>query len=357
MTYRDIVVVGYYGYSNFGDDILSNYVLSQVCQAVSPERVSVSAPRNTYLEEWFPGIQCLPRHMLLQSHVDGAQKLVFGGGGLFHSFPPATPYNLWGLSSSSTYRFLRTLKLAGLRKARKYAFCVGVGPMVGRGGRWITRQFLRRFEQLSVRDSVSKHILLQLGIRSARLVADPSIDMVQSLPPNPQRDPKAIGIVVRAWPYTADTTNLSMTLQAAAAQLRYRGWKVQFISFQPRPDQLLLNANEDVRMWNPQQETIADFCRYLSRHTALVTMRAHGIYLAAMMGSIPLAINIEPKLPIAAARCGYLHNVISMDSSAETLVARIEQAIEQGPAALDWQADLAALEQEARRLRTWLQTG
>jgi polysaccharide pyruvyl transferase WcaK-like protein len=357
MKHRDIAVVGYYGYSNFGDDILSKYVLSQVCAAVSPERVSVSAPKNTYLEEWFPGIQCVPRHVLLQSDVDGAQKLVFGGGGLFHSFPPATPYNLWGLSSSSTYRFIRTLKLAGLRKARKYAFCVGVGPVVGRGGRWITRQFLRRFDQLSIRDSVSDHILRQLGVRSARLVADPSIDMVRNLPPHPQRDPQTIGIIVRAWPYTSDTTNLSIMLQSAAAQLRSRGWKVQFISFQSRPDQLLLNANEDVRLWNPQQETIADFCAYLARHTALVTMRAHGVYLAAMMGSIPLAINIEPKLPIAAARCGYLHNVIPMDSSAEAMVAQIEHAIEQGSSPLDWQADLTALDQEAHRLRTWLQTG
>ena len=235
-NHRDIAVLGNYGRGNFGDDLLTDYVLSLVCQIVSPGRVLVSAPEGSYVEKWFPGIQCTPAQRILQSTYHEVRKVVFGGGGQFFAFPPATIKNRWGLRNSTVYRYWHMCGQSGWRQLRTYAFCVGVGPLDGIGARWITRRLLSMLDEISVRDAVSKQILAKLGIRNVRVVTDPSIALATTLSPPPRRDPKTVGIVVRRWPRYPSVHGLIVALQSAAQSLRDLGWAVQFISFQSEYD-------------------------------------------------------------------------------------------------------------------------
>ena len=358
--HRDILVIGYYGHGNFGDDLITVYVLSLICRTVSPERIFVRAPEGSYVEKWFPGVQCISDQQLRQSTPQGIRKVIFGGGGLFYAFPPATFMSLWGLRKCKARQFLRMFGESRWRQFHTYALCIGVGPLEGIGAHWITRRFLSTFEHISVRDTVSAELLSKLGIPNVRVVTDPVIGLMDIIQSRKQRNSKTLGIVVRSWSRSPNVAGLFFSLQSAAQNLRKLGWKVQFISFQPQSDteviQLLRNKDENVRGWMPEKETISDFCMYLSGFQVLVTMRAHGVFVSSLLGGIPIAVRIEPKLEISAATCGYPDYIIPLESSPEGIVNMVTQASVAGPTIHNWQDDIQALEAESNHLCDWLRT-
>ena len=353
--HRDVAVIGYYGWGNFGDDLLASYVLNLVCRTIPPDRVLVRGPEGNYLERWFPGIRCKPGREIFHSASHGVRKVVFGGGGQFFAFPPATFKNLWGLKCKAYGRW-RMIGWLRWRQLSAYAFCVGVGPLEGAGARWMTRKFLGRCEHISVRDAVSKELLS--GIRDVQVAADPSIGLAATLSPISQRDPKTVGIVVRHWSRGPSIAELIVSLQSAAQSLRKLGWTIQFISFHSEYDgevtHWLRNKGENVRVWRPQSETILEFCQYLSDFQVLITMRAHGVFVGSLLGAVPVAVRIEPKLEISAAKCGCLDYVIGVEASPGEIVAVVERASMAGPVVQNWQEGLQALQLESNRLSDWL---
>jgi polysaccharide pyruvyl transferase WcaK-like protein len=355
--HRDVAIIGYYGWGNFGDDLLADYVLDLVCRTIPPDRVLVRGPEGNYLERWFPGVRCRPGKEIFRSGSYAVRKVIFGGGGQFFAFPPATFMNLWGLRKCKAYGRWRMIGWSRWRQLSAYAFCIGVGPLEGAGARWMTRKFLGRCEHISVRDAVSKALLS--GIRNVRVVADPSIGLAATLSPISQPDPKTVGIVVRRWTRGPSVAELIVSLQSAAQSLRNLGWTVQFISFQASDrevTQWLRNNGEIVRDWRPQCQTIPEFCLYLSGFQVLITMRVHGVFVGSLLGAVPVAVRIEPKLEISAAKCGCLDYVIGVETSPAEVITMVERASEAGPILHNWQDDLQALELESNRLRDWLRT-
>ena len=357
-NHREIAIIGYYGWGNFGDDILASYVLDIVCQTIPPDRIIVTGPEGNYLERWFPGIRCKPGREIFQPASYPVRKVIFGGGGQFFAFPPSTTLNLWGLLKCKAYGRWRMIGWSNYRRLSAYAFCVGVGPLEGVGARWITRKFFKQCEHISVRDDVSKNLLS--GAENVRVVADPSIGLSIKLSSICQRNSKTLGIVVREWSREPNITNLIVTLQSAAHGLRSRGWAVEFISFHSQYDTrvtaLLRNRGEDVRDWKPQSETIQEFCKYLSGFQVLITLRAHGVFLGSLLGTVPIAVSIEPKLEISAASCGCLDYMISVETSSDEIVSAVERASIAYPLIRNWEDDLQALELESNRLDDWLRT-
>ena len=249
---------------------------------------------------------------------------------------------------------------SGWRQLSAYAFCVGVGPIAGIGAHWMTRKLLSRFEHISVRDAASKELLSSLGICNVRVVPDPAVWLATILSATSQRDPKTVGIVVRRWPFEPSIAGLIVSLQSAAQILRKLGWTVQFISFQSEYDrevtQLLRNNGENVRDWRPQYETIPEFCQYLLGFQVLITMRAHGVLIGSLLGAVPIAVRIEPKLEISAEKYGCLDYIIGVDTSPAGIVNAVKRASTAGPIVHNWQDDIQALELESNRLCDWLRT-
>ena len=78
------------------------------------------------------------------------------------------------------------------------------------------------------------------------------------------------------------------------------------------------------------------------------------MFLGSLVGAVPIAVRIEPKLEISAAKCGCLDYMIGVDTSPAEIVAVVEQASVAGPIVRDWRDELQALEVESNRLRDWL---
>lgn len=360
---RDVIITGYYGAGNFGDDLISNYVLRLACDAIPAARIAVDAPSNSYLERWFPGIKCVPLEKFSKHPSMTRRKVVFGGGGLFHAFPPATAANLWGLEKATIYQYWRRFGGKNWAHSRKYAFCVGVGPLEGKGAQWITGELLADFERISVRDEYSTKFLSNLGVKNTVAGADPSVALIDLLPSGIEHGRQTLGIIVRGWIHPPSIDGFITSLHAAAQLLRAAGWQVQFISFQsgnyePAQHQVtrfLQDKREVIREWDPNEEDILSFCQYMRNFSTVLTMRAHGIFLSAILGAVPIAVLVEPKLMITASVCGFADQTISINSDSEEIVAAVNRANGKCPSR-NWHSDLRLLQDESSRLCQWLRS-
>jgi polysaccharide pyruvyl transferase WcaK-like protein len=324
---RDIGIVGYFGQGNLGDDLLASHAIETLIPEFSARRLIVSAPAGCYLEKWFPGIQCRPRGELIRDrHVD---KVIFAGGGQFAAFPPARWTNLFGLRQSSSLAVLRDLWMRGRPQAHCFAYCVGVGPLAGWGGRRSTGALFTRFDHISVRDDTSRDLLRACDVSHARVVSDPvfATHVRRDLDPAPDR---TLAIVVRGWSHATDIRPALDTLLRLSGQLRESGWEVVFISFQKRyrPEVIerLSSRGQRVVVWDPENHSLDAFVADLSRYKVMITLRAHALILRALMNLPCVSLRLEPKLEILAKVSGQERFVLDLNCSPETLLDTVLEA-------------------------------
>jgi len=352
---RDVAVIGYYGEGNFGDDLLASYILDHICKTISPERILVNAPKDNYLEKWFPGICSASLRSIYRPSPNVIRKVVFGGGGFFFSFKSPGPLNLWGARTSTAWKhYYRHRPFRWPDRLRFFACCVGIGPLSGGGARWITRKLLASFDQVSVRDHLSSGLL---KLHNCRVTTDLSIGFASLKLPKALQKEKSLGIVIRHWPFQ-NIDHLIHNLQNASQTLRKRGWNVQFISFQEsfdRPVITQLQKNGDNTLsWNPMSETIEDFCQFLSGFNAIISMRAHGVFMASILGVTPIPVQIEPKLEVTAIKCRCSDRILGFQCTPKEIVHAVDFAEVNPISPVDWMNDVCVLDAELKRLDKWL---
>lgn len=355
-----LMIYGYYGQGNLGDDLLSAHVLSVVREAVGLDGVAVKSGPSKCLTRWFPGIEPLsPRAFMAEARRSGAPVL-FGGGGLFKAFAPR---ELWKRTAAG--QALRRLK-TGWRVVRGrfpwflrgYAYCVGVGPIEDAVRAWEIRLMLRRCPEVSVRDRRSLEDLARIGVPHGRLAVDAAAGPIaEALASLVAPVPGSVGIVVRDWD-AGEGGEILARLMAAAAQLRRGGRQVSFVSFAEADDRAglarLREAGETPLVWLPDTMTVAEFLCRLCTFETLATMRAHAVYIGAYAGRRVVPVVVEQKLAAVPDALGLEGPRIALTDPAGEIARKIGAgaAAETGPAAL--RRDLALLDAERGRLVSWL---
>jgi len=237
-----------------------------------------------------------------------------------------------------------------------YAFCVGVGPIAGWAARASTYYLFKQVEELSVRDPISQQLLRQCGITHARVTADPAFSYEWTCRQERQED---IGIIFRAWSHAPDITSVLQSLLTVARRLRTQGRRVSFISFQKRYRtdlvQWLKEEGQEVLVWDPVEQVLDDFVAELGKFRAFITMRAHGLIVAAQLNVPCVAINLEPKLEIIARECGLEQFVVDLWASPDEIIDRVLEAVNTQVNLNDLLAGKRSqVERERQRLMAWL---
>jgi polysaccharide pyruvyl transferase WcaK-like protein len=347
-----VAVIGYFGEGNFGDDLILHHVMGVVLGAMTAAQVVVSVGSAGMPAHWFPGVHRAALREI--AHIAPA-KIVFGGGGTIYALPPATPANLWGLLSCTALGYWKAIGPHRWRRARSYAYCLGVGPLAGCGARWVTRRFMRQFERVSVRDPASTSLLSELGVANVTTATDPACAFATPIGPTAGARARRVGIIFRQW---ENTLVLQRELVVAARQLRQRAWDVELISLHPAVDapaiEFFESNGDAVRRWRPDRESTLEFCRYLGSFGVLITMRGHGLLAGAMAGAVPVAVRIEPKLQVFAEQWGQPDLAFDPSASAGEIASMVEKAALAPLPQRDWSRDLAILDSESKRLREWL---
>ena len=150
----DIVLCGYYGFCNLGDDALLSCAIEKLKKEYPEKRISVicHSPRRIELRYGVRTVRRENIHAILRE-IKRADKLVLGGGSI--------------LQNSSSMRSLRfycsLIRFASDHGVEVELMSNGLGPLRGKRAKKLASKALRACSRLSFRDTDSARTAISLG--------------------------------------------------------------------------------------------------------------------------------------------------------------------------------------------------
>jgi len=163
---RRILISGYYGYGNIGDETILQtlardlHALHDAC----PLQISVLSA-NPHMTTTLAEVYSSQRFALgaLWKELSRANGIISGGGGLIQDVT----------SRKSPWYYLGIIALARLMGKRVFVYANGIGPLHSSFNRWLSRIILSKATKISVRDEHSQELLRSWGLTKSTLTVDP----------------------------------------------------------------------------------------------------------------------------------------------------------------------------------------
>lgn len=162
-TEKQIVVSGYYGFSNLGDDAILEVLIDQLKSFVDSSNIVVLSNNPELTERQFQ-VRSINRFDLPKfwSVLQNAQLFISGGGGLFQD----------STSIKSVFYYTLLHHMAWMAQVKTMVFAQGLGPLNHPLSKAMTKRAFALCDHVTLRDSKSIDLLKKWGIE-AHLTADP----------------------------------------------------------------------------------------------------------------------------------------------------------------------------------------
>lgn len=272
-----ILISGYYGFDNLGDELLLAALLRELEQALPGSQITVLSA-NPAATRACHGVDALQR-MDFQTVLHGVERcdlLISGGGSLLQD----------GTSGRSLWYYLGLLALAQSLGKRTMVYSQGAGPLLRPWNRALTRRVLSGVSAITLRDLPSQALLESLGLTlPVTVTADPVLGLPLE---RGTCDPRQLGWIVHG---RYCTPELCRTLAGALERLSRWGYTCWLLPFCPREDGPVL---DDLSRWG-RVTPRAELWRRLKGCGLVASMRLHGLILGARLGAEPVALGREPK--------------------------------------------------------------
>lgn len=285
---KKVLISGYYGFDNFGDEAILGILLEKLkdCDVT----VLSNNPRKTF--------DTYGVHTVYTFSIDHVLKelaycdvLISGGGSLLQNIT----------SNQSLWFYASIIQFAQMMKKEVVIFAQGIGPIKGWFSTGYTKKILKKCKYISVRDEKSLELLNKWKIKNANLVCDPvySLEVTQ-----PNRTNK-IGIQLRTFETLTDDLFDNIVKQI---NIRFYNREIELISLQ---DELDVGISEvfynKIRKANPNiKVTIAkglnnkEIINHISEYDCMIGMRYHACLVGVKYGVKTLAIAYDPKIEALA---------------------------------------------------------
>jgi polysaccharide pyruvyl transferase CsaB len=166
----DIVISGYIGYSNCGDDA----ILSAICEGIRELNIETNITalsKNPVITMNDNNIKSVYRFNWKQviKTIKKADIIISGGGSLLQDTT----------STRSLLYYLFIIKTAKFYKKKVMLYANGIGPINKKTNRLITRYIVNKVDVITLRDELSRKDLISMGITrpSIHVTADPVFSM------------------------------------------------------------------------------------------------------------------------------------------------------------------------------------
>lgn len=293
-----ILVAGYYGCGNLGDDALlqafhqglAGTNIEVVAMAGNPERLQRAI-----------GVRSIPRREMqfFRRELESSAALVFAGGGI-----------LQDVTSYFSLRYYAGL-IQQAKKMKKPVMMLaqGIGPVTSVLGKSAANAALKQVDLLTVRDSMSAGAARALGYRGHIEVTADLAWLLQ--PAESSASEFAIGsmkaVAVSARPWKGEK-GLAKLFGDFAQMLFRNGFVPVLLEMDHEMDRTLLDEIAklhggrcpDIRNLHTPSEMLAR----VARTHAVVAMRLHAGIFAAKSGIPPLMIAYDPKVTAMAEQVG-----------------------------------------------------
>lgn len=299
MAEINIVVSGYYGFNNAGDEAMLYAILRSLNQLFDHPGITVISghPENT--EKTFH-VKTVPRFNMaaIMKALWHCDLLISGGGSL-----------LQDVTSWKSLMYYLTIIMTGIvMRKHVFLFSQGIGPVRHRWIRWLLKIVLNHVDAITVRDSESKGFLERLGVKN-RIYC--TADAVLTLSPVPldegkkilkenhvPSDKKLIGISVRHWMNSNDW--MEKFRQYIEEMKKNGDYAFVFIPMQYPEDvkaaQSIVPQKEDgVYILKGPYDT-EQLVSLIGNLDLLIGIRLHALIFASLMHVPFIGISYDPKI-------------------------------------------------------------
>jgi polysaccharide pyruvyl transferase CsaB len=344
----EILVSGYYGFFNAGDEAILGGIIASVRQLDPSVRFTVISGKAARTRE-VHGVEAISRgdYQSIWRAVARTDLLLSGGGSLLQ--------DVTGVKSIPYY--LGVVTMAKLRGLPVMFYAQGVGPVTGVVGRSLIPAVGNFVNQITVRDAESAQVLRALGVRRPAL--EVTADAALALGPADPLEARSlladvgvsagtqpiIGVAIRPWRFATEQmlSALAQSLDQIAAQT---GAAILFIPMQQNQDPLAAQSVA-ARMQQPAVVMAGDFTyrqiqALIGSCDALIGMRYHALVFAAMAGVPLVGLSYDPKNDSFLRLLGQEAVGRPEHLSAERLTTALLDALQRAPAIRAHYADVIA---------------
>lgn len=279
----DVLLAGYYGFGNLGDELLARSATGLLRQAgIAPERIAIlsAEPRNTSEEL---GLTAFNRWDFFEVYraLQSSRTLLLGGGGLFQdSTSVRSCLYYWGL-----------VRAAGFCSARPWAVGQSIGPLRSAFARYLTKNAFASCVYRGVRDVKSLEQLQSWGIEG-----NLAPDLVMGVSVK-RGNGQGSGMLLNLRPgYDKLAENAARQAQKYAAE---NGIAITGIAFSREDEDILRSyaAKNIVDLGKiALVKDVIDFENEAAGSVYAVGMRLHFLILSLLSGRLVCAVPYDPKV-------------------------------------------------------------
>ncbi len=337
-----ILVSGYYGFDNAGDEAILTALLTDVRNLQPDAQITVVSgnPPDTEMEYGVHAVHWQDVSAIART-AKNADFMILGGGGLFQDHWPPRPEHLLTPRHANIDNWAGFALLARLTDTPLMIYAVGVGPLTTPAGRDYTRLAFAQAAAISVRDEESLGPLTEAGVDTARIVV--TADPAYLLEPASVESPMSTAIAVALRPWGEHPTRAAWVTEAATgldAVIDRLDVDLTFIPFQrsvaPIENDGAIAAVVCEHMAHIDRTTIirsdhgpSEIAGLLAGSELVVGMRLHSIELAATAFTPVVALGYDPKVGHAMHDLGLDDLMIELtDLTAQRLADTISSAYE-----------------------------
>lgn len=184
---KKVFLIGYYGFNNFGDDILERIFVNNFKKLPFVDRIAVLYTNQSTTDDVDYVLRTNLKSII--STIKSSDVLIFGGGGILQD----------RTSSKSLYYYLSLILLGKFYKKKILLGFQGIGPFIRPWNALLIRFVLNNFvDYISVRDRDTVLSLRKLRIRkSVSRYIDPSFMFFDESPAKQVQDKKVLGVTLR----------------------------------------------------------------------------------------------------------------------------------------------------------------
>lgn len=283
---KKVVLSGYFGFKNFGDEVILSLLVSKLRETETDITVITSNPDYTKFVNG--DVECIKTFdlPLIIKKIKTSDVLISGGGSLLQDVT----------SLKSLIYYLLIIIIAQILRKKVIIFAQGIGPVNNIFGRFLTKFALKRCNYISVRDEGSLKLLESWKIPSD-LVCDP----VFSIPFNTVEKNKTVGVQLRQF---KGINKEFLNNLANHIISEFEGYDIELFSLQNSIDseiciefrQILHDKNKNISVSVNTDMTATETINKISHCEYLISMRFHPVIIALLAGVKVLPINYDIKV-------------------------------------------------------------
>lgn len=297
----DIIISGYHGFANSGDEALLFAILNTLRNKNPKLNFTVLSKTPDETADVYK-VNSIYRYNLFKIHgeMKKSRMLLFGGGSLLQDVT----------SSKSILYYLAIIRLAQLCGMKTMLYANGIGPITKKSNRHIAAKILNKVDFITLRDDKSDEELKGLGVTKPKIIitADPAFTIdtdntssgkfftnIAGVPSGT----KLCVVSIRSWKHSSENFESDLAGLCDFLVEKHNIYPL-FVPMQ-YPEDTEISKRVMSLMKHPsyiisRELSVPEMFSVLSEAEVLIGMRLHSLIYATTLAIPAMALCYDPKI-------------------------------------------------------------